>query len=83
MPVFFLTEISAIVYAFNVSTLKDAEESARQNKITIKQHNIIYRLIDDIREEMNNSLPPVEVEDVQGNLICIRLNFWVIHSHWF
>lgn len=59
--------ISAIIYAFNVGVLKDAEESANQNKLVIKQHNIIYKLIDDIKNEMNNSLPPIEVEDVQGN----------------
>lgn len=58
--------ILAIVYAFNVDTLRDAMEMSKQNSITIKQHNIIYKLIDDIREEMNNCLPPVEVEDVQG-----------------
>lgn len=56
----------AIIYAFNVGSLKDAEESAKQSGITIKQHNIIYKLVDDIKEEMNNCLPPVEVEDVQG-----------------
>jgi len=60
--------ILAIVYAFNVGSLKDAEENAKQNGITIKQHNVIYKLVDDIKEEMNNCLPPVEVEDVQGNL---------------
>lgn len=54
------------MYAFNVDSLKDAEENAKQNGITIKQHNIIYKLVDDIKEEMNNCLPPVEVEDIQG-----------------
>lgn len=61
--------VLAIIYAFNVGSLKDAEENARQNGITIKQHNIIYKLVDDIKEEMNNCLPPVEVEDVQGILL--------------
>lgn len=58
--------ISAIVYAFNIGTLKDAEEDAKQNNVTIKKHNVIYTLIDDIKEEMDNCLPPVEVEDIQG-----------------
>lgn len=39
---------------------------SKQYNVSIKQHNIIYKLIDDIKEEMNNCLPPVEVEDVQG-----------------
>jgi len=58
--------ILAIVYAFNVGSLKDAEENAKLSGIIIKQHNIIYKLVDDIKEEMNNCLPPIEVEDVQG-----------------
>ncbi|XP_060841242.1 translation initiation factor IF-2, mitochondrial isoform X1 [Rhopalosiphum padi] len=62
----------AIVYAFNVDSLKDAEENAKQNGITIKQHNIIYKLVDDIKEEMNNCLPPVEVEDIQGEANVIQ-----------
>ncbi|XP_050437439.1 translation initiation factor IF-2, mitochondrial isoform X2 [Adelges cooleyi] len=56
----------AIIYAFNVNTLADANENAKQTGVTIKQHNIIYKLIDDIREELNNCLPPISVEDVQG-----------------
>ncbi|XP_050532177.1 translation initiation factor IF-2, mitochondrial isoform X2 [Daktulosphaira vitifoliae] len=56
----------AIIYAFNVETLRDAFEIAKQTGITIKQHNIIYKLIDDIKEEINNCLPPISVEDVQG-----------------
>ncbi|XP_027844790.2 translation initiation factor IF-2, mitochondrial [Aphis gossypii] len=62
----------AIIYAFNVGSLRDAEENARQNGITIKKHNIIYKLVDDIKEEMNNCLPPVEVEDVQGEANVIQ-----------
>lgn len=46
--------------------MKDAQENAKQQSITIREHNVIYKLIDDIKEEMNNCLPPVEVEDIQG-----------------
>lgn len=79
-----MISISAIVYAFNVDVLKDAEENANQSKIVIKQHNIIYKMIDDIKDEMNNSLPPIEVEDVQGNPRLISLYVhscerWLIH----
>ncbi|VVC33349.1 Translation protein, beta-barrel domain,Translation initiation factor IF- 2, domain [Cinara cedri] len=62
----------AIVYAFNVGTLKDAEENAKQQSITIKEHNVIYKLIDDIKEEMNNCLPPIEVEDIQGEASVLQ-----------
>lgn len=56
----------AIIYAFNTGILKDAEDKARQNGITIKKHNVIYKLIDDLKEEMEKILPTVEVEERLG-----------------
>jgi len=71
-----------VVYAFNVGTLKDAEENAKQNNIVIKQHNVIYKLIDDIKEDINNCLPPVEIEDIQGT--CINyIDIFTINSYFF
>jgi len=43
-------------------------------------------LIDDIKEEMNNCLPPVDVEEIQGiyySLCKIFLLINIICSHYF
>ncbi|XP_034661170.1 translation initiation factor IF-2, mitochondrial [Drosophila subobscura] len=52
----------AIIYAFAVETpqLKAAKD------VTVRSYNIIYRLIDDLKEQLSSKLPPVEVEEVLG-----------------
>lgn len=57
----------AIIYAFNVGVLNPSlKQLAKQHKVQLKEHNIIYRLFDDLREELEKLLPPTEVEDMIG-----------------
>lgn len=56
----------AIIYTFNIGVLRDAQEKAKQKSIKIKQHRIIYKLIDDVKEEIESRLPLIEVEEVLG-----------------
>ncbi|KAH8417452.1 hypothetical protein KR222_000252, partial [Zaprionus bogoriensis] len=53
---------NAIIYAFSVETpqLKAVKE------VTVKSCNVIYRLIDDLKEQLSSKLPPVEVEEQLG-----------------
>lgn len=51
----------AIIYAFSV------EPPAKVlSDVSIRVCNIIYRLIDDLKEEISNKLPPIEMEDILG-----------------
>ncbi|XP_046805266.1 translation initiation factor IF-2, mitochondrial isoform X2 [Lucilia cuprina] len=51
----------AIVYAFSV------EPPAKvTGDVSIRVCDIIYRLIDDLKEEISNKLPPLKVEDISG-----------------
>jgi len=43
-----------VILAFNVKTLPDAEEEAKDRGVLIFQHNIIYRLIDDYVQWMRS-----------------------------
>ena len=43
-----------VILAFNVKTLPDAEEEAKNRKVPIFQHNIIYHLIDDYTKWMKS-----------------------------
>lgn len=52
---------NAIIYAFSVSTPVKVPKS-----VSIRPCNIIYRLIDDLKEEISGKLQPVEVEEVIG-----------------
>lgn len=56
----------AIVYAFNTKINPSVRQLARSKNVRIKEHNIIYRLIDDMKEEINQRLPTVEDEEVIG-----------------
>ena len=57
---------SGIIYSFNVPVLPAVAQQAKAAGIPIKKHNIIYRLIDDVKEEINARLPAKKVAEVLG-----------------
>ena len=56
----------AVIYAFNVPINPTVRQLAKGQKVVLKEHNIIYRLFEDLREEMERRLPATEVEEVIG-----------------
>ncbi|XP_012540296.1 translation initiation factor IF-2, mitochondrial isoform X2 [Monomorium pharaonis] len=56
----------AIIYPFNVSVTKDLQQEANKKKISIRPYNVIYKLIDDVKKEINKKLPPIDAEEVIG-----------------
>jgi len=61
-----LEYFSGIIYAFNVHTPSKLKELAKQKGVKIKSHNVIYKLVDDIKEEVTGRLPSVQVEESVG-----------------
>ncbi len=57
----------ALIIGFNVKTEKSAEATAEQQKIAIRQHSIIYELIDEVRLAMTGLLDPVYKETILGH----------------
>jgi len=57
---------NAVVYAFNTKIKAAVRQLAESSNVRIKEHNIIYRLIDDMKEEINKQLPKTEGEEVIG-----------------
>jgi len=67
-----------VVLAFNVKMLQDAEEEAKNRKISIFQHNIIYHLIDDymkwmkseqearLQKELETLIRPAKIKILSG-----------------
>ena len=51
-----------IIYAFNVETPLHVRNMAKECGTTLKDHNIIYRLIDDLKEEFSKRLPMKQVD---------------------
>lgn len=58
----------AVIYSFSLPSTKKIPGG-----IVIKEFNIIYRLIEDLIEEINNRLPEVEVEDIVGEAEVLQL----------
>lgn len=45
---------------------KHLQEEADKKEISIRSYNVIYKLVDDVKMEINNQLPPVDAEEVIG-----------------
>ncbi|KAL1513124.1 hypothetical protein ABEB36_002584 [Hypothenemus hampei] len=58
---------NCVIYTFNVEVSNSAKSLVKQEEeIDIRQHNVIYKLIDDFREEVNKRLPQKEIEEILG-----------------
>lgn len=61
------TTFNAQIYCFNIDTkLNDGSDNNVLNKYRIKHFNIIYRLFEDVKIELEKLAPLVEQEDVNG-----------------
>ena len=54
------------VIAFNVPVPVRVSDRAKEEGVVIKQHNIIYRLFDDLKEGLNSKLPRLHEDVVLG-----------------
>ncbi|KAF4518609.1 hypothetical protein B566_EDAN009858 [Ephemera danica] len=54
------------IYTFNVETPSKVKGIAKSKDVEIKHHNVIYKMIDDIKEQISSRLPPKQVEDIIG-----------------
>ncbi|XP_063706680.1 translation initiation factor IF-2, mitochondrial isoform X2 [Culicoides brevitarsis] len=59
---------NAIIYAFSVKLPKSTTKS-----VAIKEVNIIYRLVDDLKQAINEKLPPLPEEKIVGEANVLQL----------
>lgn len=59
--------------AFNVQVPKSIEKSLQERGAKLIRHQVIYHLLDDIREAMASLLPPIETEVLQGSARVLQL----------
>ena len=59
-----------MVYAFNVGINKAAWKL--RGKVPIKSHNVIYKMFDDIIEELSSRLPPLQIEEIEGMVVILK-----------
>ncbi|XP_036291245.1 translation initiation factor IF-2, mitochondrial isoform X2 [Pipistrellus kuhlii] len=55
-----------VIYGFNVNTSKVIQETATKKGVKIKLHKIIYRLVEDLQEELSSRLPCIVEEHTVG-----------------
>lgn len=60
---------NAVVYGFNVTAPANIKRLASRDKVDIRLYNVIYELIDDVRQELSERLLPEVVETPLGRLI--------------
>ncbi|MFH1428337.1 MAG: translation initiation factor IF-2, partial [Candidatus Margulisiibacteriota bacterium] len=65
---------NAIILAFGVGVNPEAEKLAEAEKVSIRQYNIIYKLIDDVQEALEGMLAP-EYEEIEIGKIEVRATF--------
>lgn len=56
----------AIIYCFNVQVPDRIKELAESHKISVHSHNVIYKLIDDLKKEISSQLPLKDVDEILG-----------------
>jgi translation initiation factor IF-2 len=63
----------AVVVGFNVRAHKEAREAAEQAGIEIRYYNIIYNLVDDVKDAMSGLLAPTLRETMLGNALVLQV----------
>ncbi|KAM9062480.1 translation initiation factor IF-2, mitochondrial isoform X1 [Sarcophilus harrisii] len=66
---------NGVVYGFSVNANKVIQQLAVKKGVRIKLHNIIYRLVEDLQEELSSKLPPSLEENVIGEASVLATFF--------
>lgn len=58
--------LGAKIFCFNVKVPKPIQAKANREGVQIVEHNIIYRLIEEVTEELSDKLPPIIETNILG-----------------
>uniref|UniRef100_A0A9J7X9F2 Translation initiation factor IF-2, mitochondrial n=1 Tax=Cyprinus carpio carpio TaxID=630221 RepID=A0A9J7X9F2_CYPCA len=57
---------SGTIYGFNVAANKSVQQMAAKKGIPLRLHRVIYKLIDDLKDELSSKLTPSTEENIIG-----------------
>ncbi|KAK4306798.1 hypothetical protein Pmani_021406 [Petrolisthes manimaculis] len=60
------------IYTFNTSVPKDVHQLAKVKGVPIREHNVIYHLVDRLKQEISDNLPLLDVEEIIGEANVIE-----------
>ncbi|CAL9700989.1 unnamed protein product [Knipowitschia caucasica] len=63
---------SGSVYGFNVSVPRPVQQMALKKGVPIKLQSVIYKLIEELKEELSQKLPSETTENVLGSLSALK-----------
>ncbi|PJE76804.1 translation initiation factor IF-2 [Candidatus Uhrbacteria bacterium CG10_big_fil_rev_8_21_14_0_10_48_16] len=71
----------SIVIGFNVQTSGRAQELSREKEVDLREYKIIYKLFEDVLEELKKRLPSETILEEQGRFKVLK-NFKKIDGGW-
>jgi translation initiation factor IF-2 len=60
---------NAVIFGFNARANTNAKDLAKKEKVEIRYHSIIYKIIDDVKLMLSGLLDPDIVENIIGNAL--------------
>uniref|UniRef100_UPI003AAF0B69 translation initiation factor IF-2, mitochondrial n=1 Tax=Centroberyx gerrardi TaxID=166262 RepID=UPI003AAF0B69 len=64
---------SGSIYGFNVAANKSIQQLASRKGVPLKLHNVIYKLIDDLKDELSGKLPAMVTENIIGEASVLTM----------
>lgn len=54
------------IYGFNVGVSRSVQQGAAKRGVPLRIHSVIYKLIDELKEELSAKLPPLISKNILG-----------------
>lgn len=64
---------NAVIYAFNVIVPQKLYNEIEQAGVSVREFKVIYKLIDDLKSEINKRIPSITVEEELGTADVLKL----------
>lgn len=61
------------IYGFNVGASKSIQQLAARRGVPLRLHNVIYKMIDELKDELSAKLPPLVSENVLGEATVLAM----------
>lgn len=61
------------IYGFNVAASKSIQQLAAARGVSLRLHSVIYKLIDQLKDELSSKLPPLHSENVVGEATVLAM----------
>ncbi|XP_068455646.1 translation initiation factor IF-2, mitochondrial [Clinocottus analis] len=61
------------IYGFNVAASKSIQKLAAARGVSLRLHSVIYKLIDQLKDELSGKLPPLNSENVVGEATVLAM----------